>query len=96
MFLNAVFGGWDGANVLANALAQNDSSLLMDGLMMRNDSIVTIILMGAFIAMFMSSIPALIKTLFNVEISEDFYKTTKKNLDSTWANLQKIGKFIKK
>ena len=96
MFLNAVFGGWDGANVLANALAQNDSSLLMDGLMMRNDSIVTIILMGAFIAMFMSSIPALIKTLFNVEISEDFYKTTKQNLDTIWANLQKIGKFIKK
>lgn len=96
MFLNAVFGDWNGANVLATALAENDSTILMDGLMMRNDSIVTIILMGVFIAMFMTSIPALIQTLFNVKISDDFYKTTKKNLDVTWANLQKIWKIIKK
>ena len=96
MFLDAVFGGWNGASVLATALAQNDSTIIMDGLMMRNDSIVTIILMGVFIAMFMTSIPTLIKTLFNVKISDDFYKTTKNNLDITWANLQKIWKVIKK
>ena len=96
MFLDAVFGGWSGASVLASALAQNDSTIIMDGLMMRNDSIVTVILMGAFIAMFMTSIPALINTLFNVSISDDFYKTTKNNLEITWANLQKIWKVIKK
>ena len=96
MFLNAVFGNWGGAGALATALAQNDSTIIMDGLMMRNDSIVTIILMGVFIAMFMTSIPALIKTLFNVQISDSFYKTTKNNLDAMWSNLQKFYKSIKK
>ena len=96
MFLNAVFGDWNGASALSAALSQNDSTIIMDGIMMRNDSIVTIILMGAFIAMFMTSIPALIETLFNVKISDNFYKTTKKNLDTTWSNLQKIWKVIKK
>ena len=96
MFLDAVFGAWDGVSVLANALAQNDSSVIMDALMMRNDSLVTIILMGAFIAMFMTSIPTLIKTLFSVSISDGFYKTTKDNLDKTWANVQKIYKVLKK
>ena len=96
MFLNAVFGDWGGATALSAALSQNDSQIIMDGLMMRNDSIVTIIMMGVFIAMFMTSIPALIKTLFNVKISDKFYQTAKKNLDTTWANLQKIYKSIKK
>jgi hypothetical protein len=96
MFLDAVFGAWDGVSVLANALAQNDSSVIMDGLMMRNDSLVTIILMGAFVAMFMTSIPTLIKTLFSVSISDSFYKTTKDNMDKTWANVQKIYKVLKK
>jgi hypothetical protein len=96
MFLDAVFGAWDGVSVLANALAQNDSSVIMDGLMMRNDSLVTIILMGAFVAMFMTSIPTLIKTLFSVSVLDGFYKTTKDNLDKTWANVQKIYKVLKK
>jgi hypothetical protein len=96
MFLDAVFGAWDGVSVLANALAQNDSSVIMDGRMMRNDSLVTIILMGAFVAMFMTSIPTLIKTLFSVSVLDGFYKTTKDNLDKTWANVQKIYKVLKK
>ena len=87
MFLNAVFGDWNGASALAAALSQNDSTIIMDGLMMRNDSIVTILLMGAFIAMFMTSIPTLIKTLFSVTISDDFYQTTKKNLDIIWSKI---------
>ena len=96
MFLNAVFGGWGGLSALSAAFAQNDSQILMDGLMMRNDSIVTIIFMGVFIAMFMTSIPALVKALFKVTISDDFYKTTKDNLNTIWSNLQKFYKEIKK
>ena len=96
MFLNAVFGEWNGMSALAAAFEQNDSTILMDGLMMRNDSIVTIIMMGAFIAMFMTSIPALVKSLFNVTISDDFYQTTKKNLETMWSNAQKWYKEIKK
>ena len=96
MFLNAVFGNWEGMSALAAAFAQNDSTILMDGIMMRNDSIVTIIFMGVFIAMFMTSIPALVKSLFGVTISDDFYKTTKNNMNIMWKNLQKWYKDIKK
>ena len=97
MFLNSIFGRWNGANRLAAALAQNDSRILMDGLMMRNDSLITIILMGIFIAMFMTMIPALVKTLFaNVTIPTSFYETTKKNIDVVWGNLKKWYAAIKK
>ena len=97
MFLNAVFGQWQGASRLAVALAQNDSTLLIDGLMMRNDSLITIILMGIFIAMFMTSIPALVKALFaNVNIPTSFYETTKKNINIMWGNLKKWYAAIKK
>ena len=90
MFLNAVFGKWDGADRLALALEQNDSTILIDGLFMRNDSLVTIILMGIFIAMFMTSIPALVKALFaNVQIPEKYYESTKKHIDTMWKNAKK-------
>lgn len=96
MFLNAIFGDWAGAPALATALTQNDSKFLMDALMMRNDSLVTIILMGIFIAMFMTLIPALAKSLFNVQLSTDFYDTTKKNIDIVWQNLKKWYETMKK
>ena len=97
MFLNAVFGRWQGADRLAAALSQNDSTILMDGLMMRNDSIITILLMGIFIAMFMTMIPVLVKTLFaNVSIPKTFYETTVKNLNTVWGNLKKWYAALKK
>lgn len=97
MFLNAVFGQWEGADRLQLALSQNDSSILMDGLMMRNDSIITVILMGLFIAMFMTMIPTLVNTLFaNVNIPTSFYETTKKNIEITWQNLKKWYSALKK
>ena len=97
MFLNAVFGKWEGAERLALALSQNDSTILMDGLLMRNDSIITILLMGLFIAMFMTMIPTLVKTLFaNVTIPEKYYETTKKNINIVWGNLKKRYASLKK
>ena len=97
MFLNAVFGKWDGADRLALALSQNDSTILMDGLMLRNDSIITILLMGLFIAMFMGMIPALVRTLFaKVSVPESFYETTRKNLNTAWGNLKKWYSSLKK
>ena len=97
MFLNAVFGKWDGADRLALALSQNDSTILMDGLMLRNDSIITILLMGLFIAMFMGMIPALIRTLFaKVSVPDSFYETTRKNLNTAWGNLKKWYSSLKK
>ena len=65
--------------------------------MMRNDSIITIIMMGIFIAMFMTMIPTLVKTLFaNVNIPTTFYETTKKNIKITWENLKKWYSALKK
>ena len=96
LFLNAIFSDWQGASALTTALTNNDSKFLMDALMMRNDSMVTIILMGVFITMFMNMIPALSKTLFNVHISDDFYNTTKKNVDIVWKNLKKWYEVMKK
>ncbi len=99
MFLNAIFGDWGGATTLQAALSASESDgakILMDALMMRNDSLITIILMGIFVAMFMNMIPALAKTLFNVQISDDFYKTTKNNIDIVWKNLKKWYEVMKK
>lgn len=96
MFLDAVFGDWAGVSRLAAALVQNDSKILMDGLMLRDDSLITVVLMGIFMAMFMTMIPALVKTLFNIQISQDFYDTTKKNMDTMWQGLKKWYSAMKK
>ena len=69
----------------------------MDGLMLRNDSIITILMMGIFITMFMTMIPALVKALFaNVNIPTSFYEGVKKDLDTMWGNLKKWYTAIKK
>lgn len=98
IFFNSIFGSWQGASALRTALEQNNPTILMDGLMMRNDSLITIVLMGLFIAMFMTMIPALIKTLFSdkLVVSSKFYETTKKNLNVMWENLKKWYAAVKK
>lgn len=99
MFLNAIFGDWGGVTTIQAALSSGESAgykILMDALMMRNDSLITIILMGIFATMFMNMIPALSKTLFNVHISDDFYKTTKNNIDVLWKNVKKWYEVMKK
>ena len=92
MFMNAVFGDWNGATVLSQALTSGDSKFFMDALMMRNDSLITILLMGVFMAMFMTSIPALVKTLFSVSISTDFYDTATKNIKTFWRGVKNLYK----
>lgn len=96
LFLNAIFSDWQGAAALTTALTNNDSKFLIDALMMRNDSLITIILMGIFVAMFMTMIPALAKTLFNVQISTDFYNTTKNNINTLWKGAKKWYETMKK
>ena len=78
------------------ALTQNDSKIFLDGLMMQNDSIVTIILMGVFIAMFMTMIPQLTNMLFKIQISDKYYQTAKNDLKTMWENLKKWASAIKK
>lgn len=96
MFLNAAFGSWSGANVLQTAITNNDSKILMDGLVFANDSIVTVVLMGIFIAMFMTMIPQLTSMLFNIKISDKYYNTAKEDIKIMWGNLKKWASAIKK
>ena len=96
MFLNAVFGDWSGASALEVALTKNDSHFLMDALMMQNDSLVTVVLMGLFMAMFMTMIPALVKTLFNVQISTEYYDKAKSDLKILWEDGKKWLEKMKK
>lgn len=96
MFLNAAFGSWTGYNVLQEAIINNDSKILMDGLVFANDSIITVILMGIFIAMFMTMIPQLTNMLFKIQISDKYYQTAKKDIEIMWENLKKWASAIKK
>ncbi len=96
MFLNAAFGEWKGASVLQQAITNNDSKILLDGLLMQNDSIVTVVLMGVFIAMFMVMIPQLTSMLFKIKISDKYYQTVKNDANVVWKNLKKWASAIKK
>ncbi|MBR3148121.1 MAG: hypothetical protein IKF41_02120 [Alphaproteobacteria bacterium] len=96
MFLNAAFGSIEGINVLQNAIANNDSKILMDGLVFQNNSIVTVVLMGIFLAMFMTMIPQLTNMLFKIQISDKYYQTVKNDLNIMWENLKKWASAIKK
>ena len=98
MVIQAVFGTWDGANVLQHAIITNNSQYLVDGLMLtqQNNSLVAIILMGIFMLMFMLMIPALIKSLFNVNVSDKYYETAKKDIKILWNGAKKFWKSAKK
>jgi len=96
MFLNAAFGSIDGVNVLQQAITNNDSKILMDGLFFHNGSIVTAVLMGIFLAMFMTMIPQLTNMLFKIQISDKYYQTMKNDLNIMWENLKKWASAIKK
>ena len=96
MFLNAAFGSIEGVNILQQAIVNNDSKILMDGLLFHNGSIITVVLMGIFLAMFMTMIPQLTNMLFKIQISDKYYQTAKKDLDIMWENMKKWASAIKK
>lgn len=98
LFLNQIFAntGFETLSELLQSGNDNSAKMLMDALMMRNDSLITMILMGIFMAMFMTSIPQLVKTLFKVNISDDFYNSAKKDLNTVWGGVKKIFQNQKK
>ncbi|MCR4917379.1 MAG: hypothetical protein K5912_00345 [Alphaproteobacteria bacterium] len=96
MFLEQVFGNTQGMSNLQKAIARNDSKVLMDGLLLQDEGLLNIVLMGIFFAIFMTSIPALIKTLFNIELSSKFYDTAKKDFGVMRSGLAKWWEKIKK
>ena len=90
MFLNAMFGEWNGAEVLREALERNDSRYLVKGLMLNNDSIITIIMAGIFIMFFMTSIPKITNSLFSgIAIPDEYYTKAKKDATAAWGNVKK-------
>ena len=90
MFLNALFENANGISALQQAIAQNDSKIFMDGLALRDSSLVLVVLIGIFIAMFMTMIPQLINTLFKIKISDEYYKKIKKDLGLVWKGVKAI------
>ena len=96
MVLNAAFGSFYGSDVLMTAIEKNDSKFLIDGLMMANNSIVTVVLLGIFMAMFMTMIPQLTNMLFKIQISEKYYETAKSDMKIMWENAKKWASAIKK
>ena len=79
-----------------SASESEGSKILMDAIMMRNDSLITIIMMGIFISMFMNMIPALAKSIFNIQISSEYYESAKKDLEKLWENVKKTYENLKK
>lgn len=96
MFINAAFGSWSGADVLGQAIAENNWEILMQGLVLQNDSLITVVLMGIFIAMFMTMIPQLTNMLFKIKISDSYYQSAKKDIQTLWQDIKKASKAIKK
>jgi hypothetical protein len=98
ILMNAIAGGMDGLNDLFAALQANDSTVLMDGILMNNSSVLSLALMGLFLALFMSMIPTLIKTLFGDQLapSEKFYDNAKNDLKILRDSVQKWYASLKK
>ncbi len=98
MALNAAFGSWQGADILQQAIEQNNSGMLIDALVSTTgmQSFITLVMMGIFMVMFMVMIPALIKSLFSVNISDNYYQTAKKDLTTLWSGAKKWWKAAKK
>lgn len=96
MVLNAMFGAFEGSDRLMEAIARNDSIYFMNGMMMQNNSLITLILLGIFMAMFMTMIPQLTDMLFKIKISDKYYETAKNDIKTMWENAKKWVEKIKK
>lgn len=84
------------AESLIEVIKNNDTDAVVNSVLLNDSGFISMLLIGAFIAMFMSSIPALAKTLFNVEISQEFYEDAKNNAKKMWANSKKMWESLKK
>ena len=91
--LSAVSGTFGADSSLHAAFANNDTKILMDGIMLENDSLVVIVLIGLFFAMFMGMIPKLVNSLFStVHIPDEYYKKARENIEKAYESIKKNGK----
>ena len=97
IFIDSMFSNFTGLDTLQKAIDNNDISILMDGLLMNNDSFITIIFLGIFFAMFMTLIPEIIKMLFkNVAIPKEFYERTREKMKIFAGKAKKYWELLKK
>ena len=96
MFVNSAFSKSSGVLKIKEIIESGDSHVIMDGLLLNNDSLITVILMGIFIAMFMTMIPQLTSMFFKVKISDKYYQTAKNDVGTMWQDLKKMWSSIKK
>ena len=96
MFVNSAFSRSSGILKIKEIIESGDSHEIINGLLLNNDSLITVILMGVFIAMFMTMIPQLTSMFFKVQISYKYYQTAKNDAGAMWKELKKMWSSIKK
>lgn len=96
ILIERMLKSWDGGDSLVNAIAENRTDFFMNGLTLQNNSVVTILLIGIFLYMFMSMIPALSKSLFNVQISSEYYDAAKKDIKTMWNGAKNFVSQLRK
>ena len=96
MFVNSAFSRSSGILKIKEIIESGDSQEIINGLLLNNDSLITVILMGVFIAMFMTMIPQLTSMFFKVKISDKYYQTAKNDVGTMWKDLKKMWSSIKK
>jgi hypothetical protein len=100
IFVTSMFGSSESVQTIGRAIEENNAHIFMDGLIMSGDgsgSIVTVILIGVFLAMFMTMIPQLIDELFkNVGIPKEYYNETEKWVKGKYDWVKNWQKSLKK
>ena len=94
--IDALVQNFAGAESLLQVIQDNNTQAVFDSVMLNDSGFISMLLIGMFIAMFMSAIPALAKTLFNVEISQEYYDKAVNNAKVMWNNSKKMWESLKK
>ncbi|MCQ2574602.1 MAG: hypothetical protein MJ156_00675 [Alphaproteobacteria bacterium] len=95
-FIDGAFSDSGSVSALQTAFETGDSEYLIQGMLMHNDSLITVALVGVFFAMFMHYIPQLVNSLFKMKVSDKYYQTAKKDLKIMFENTKKIFTKLKK
>ena len=96
ILIERMLKSWGDGDSLVNAIAGDKTDFFMEGLTLQNNSVVTILLIGIFLYMFMSMIPALSKSLFNVQISSEYYDAAKKDIKTMWNGAKNFVSQLRK
>lgn len=86
-----------GGDSVKQAFVNNDPTIILDGLMLRNESFVSLILIGLFIMFYVVSVKNILQKLFgDYNLSTSYYDQFKKDTDIIYKNMKKAIKNIQK